>query len=97
VAAMQAWLRPTTLKALRGFLDLIGYYRRFVKRYGVISRPLTQLLKKDGFRWEPEAETTFEHLKKATSEASVLGLLDFSKPFVVEIDVCDNGVGAVLM
>ncbi|GKD52787.1 putative mitochondrial protein, partial [Tanacetum coccineum] len=96
VRAMQDWPILTTLKQLKGFLGLTGYYRRFIKGFASLSRPLTQLLKENAFKWNSEAQLSFEPLKKAMVEAPVLGLPDFNQPFVIEIDASRVGLGAVL-
>jgi len=95
--AIKEWKIPTSIKHLRGFLQLIGYYRNFVKNYGRIAIPLTTLFKKDAFSWTPEAMRAFEHLKEVMCQAPLLVMLDFTKTFIVECDASGNGIGVFLM
>ena len=98
IVAIKRWPRPTTVKELRGFLGLLGYYRRFIRNYGKIAQPLTQLLQKDtDFKWNVDTEKAFPTQKEALISAPILALLDFGQPFTVETDVSGIGIGAVLI
>ena len=68
-----------------------------MKGYESIAKPLTVLLKKGGFQWNEEAEKAFQKLKMSMYNTSVLALLDFNKPFIIEMDACYEGMRAVLM
>jgi len=94
---MLNWPFPSTLKSLRGFLGLTGYYRKFIKGYSSIAAPLTSLLRKNSFEWTPTAKEAFTALKNAVTNPPVLILPDFTKPFIIQCDASGCGVGAVLM
>lgn len=95
--AVQNWPEPASVKQLRDFLGQPGYYRRFIRTYRVISNPLTEFLKKDNFNWTEKATKAFSKLKEVLTSAPVLALPNFSLLFVVETDICNMGIGAVLM
>lgn len=79
-------------------MGLAGFYRKFVKHFAIICKPLTNLLKKDViFVWTADHQHAFATLQQALSTAPVLGLPDFTKIFSIETDACKNGVGAVLL
>jgi hypothetical protein len=94
---MLDWPLPETTKALRGFLGLTGYYRKFIKGYESIATPLTALLQHNSFTWTDSACEAFQDLKKAESQTPVLALPNFTQPFLIECDASGIGIGAVLM
>ena len=68
-----------------------------MKNYGLIAKPLTQLLQKNQFVWTSAAQQAFDQLKLAMSTTPVLALPNFHETFEVKIDASDVGIGAVLM
>ena len=104
------WPRPTSPEQVRQFLGFIGYYRKFIKDFSKIARPLTDWMpalkktkktkhRKDqttGWRWGDKEEEAFQHLKSQLSQPPILGYPDFSKPFELHTDACFKGLGAVL-
>nr|GEZ19254.1 hypothetical protein [Tanacetum cinerariifolium] len=98
IATIKNWATPMTPTEVRQFLGLVGYYRRFIEGFSLISKPLTKLTQKNKkFEWEMEAEEAFQTLKQKLCCAPILALPAGSDDFVVYCDTSLRGFGAVLM
>ena len=105
IAAVQDWRTPTTVREVRAFLGLAGYYRRFVPSFAAVARPLNNLLtgvpndvKSHQCRveWSPDCQQAFLELKSALTQAPILAYADYNLPFVLYTDASLRGLGAVL-
>lgn len=96
IAAIVNWPRPHCTKAVRSFLGLAGFYRKFIRGYAMIADPLVKATLQEPLQWTPQTENAFQTLKLALSTAPVLALPNFQEPFTVETDASGNGMGAVL-
>lgn len=90
---------PKTVKDLRQFLGMAGWFRRFVRNYATVTGPLTDLLKGNPrhLQWNQKAQESFEKLKSLLTSAPILKLPDYTKPFIVRSDASDIGAGGVLV
>ena len=94
------WRTPTSVREVRGFLGLAGYYRKFVPHFAQAAAPLAALTKKNAkFSWGPACQAAFCVLKKRLSSAPVLAQPDYTSaaaPFILDVDASDFGMGGVL-
>ena len=103
IEAVLQWPIPVTVTDVRSFLGLTNYYRRFLKGYAKIARPLTDLIsgenadkKKAPVVWTSVCQEAFDQLKKICTEAPVFAYPDFTKPFKLHINACDKGLGTIV-
>ncbi|KAK4311269.1 hypothetical protein Pmani_017203 [Petrolisthes manimaculis] len=92
--------RPLTKKALRSFLGLSSYYRKFIPHYATIASPLTDMVKKNKpnqLQWEEPQQRAFHTLKHSLSSSPVLRLPTMEEDFILRTDASNVGLGAVLL
>ena len=97
IKLINEWPAPTNLRQLRGFLELAGYYRRFVQGYAKIAGPLNNLLKKNQhFDWTADCQSAFDDLKRALASPPVLALPNDDGLFILDTDASEYSMGSVL-
>src|SRR5690606_19567183 len=97
VQAVREWESPTCVKDVQCFLGFANFYRRFIKDYSRICRPLFDLLKKDSeFSWTPEHQQVFDNLKEAFCSALILRHFDPELTTVLETDASDTVASGIL-
>ncbi|KAK1629441.1 hypothetical protein QYE76_003756 [Lolium multiflorum] len=97
VEAIEKMPYPRDVKGIRSILGHAGFYRRFIKDFSKISKPLTNLLQKDvPFVFDDDCKEAFETLKKALTTAPIVEPPDWNLPFEIMCDASDFAVGAVL-
>ena len=94
---LRDWPAPTTVRQVREFLGFGNFYRRFIRNFSELAKPLNNLLKKDQkFEWTTRCQQAFDLLKKRFTEEPVLMMPDHTKPFQIETDASKYATGAVL-
>ena len=107
VEAVAKWPTPKTVYNVRSFLGFVGYYRRFIKDFSKIAKPIREVItglenqskrsaKKTFVEWTEAADSAFEHLKKLCTSTPILAYPDYKLPFVLHTDSSSEGLGAVL-
>ena len=88
---------PTTVKGVRQFLGHAGFYKRFIKDFSKLSKPLCELLAKDAkFVWDDRFQRSFEQLKQFLTTAPIVRVPNWQLPFEVICDASDFAIGAVI-
>jgi transposase InsO family protein len=111
VAALRKWPIPQSVKDVRSFLGFAGYYRRYIKGFASVARPLHDLLKEPAsgkkrarkkqqasrhFTWEEQHQKAFDTLIELCCSAPILAFADFTSSFTLHTDASGCGLGAVL-
>jgi hypothetical protein len=98
VQEVMDWKPPTTVRQIQSFLGLAGYYRRFIRDFSRIAKPMTELLKKGlKYEWSQKCEEAFYTLRQHLTTAPVLAQPNNTKSFEVYCDASGTGLGCVLM
>ncbi|GJY98104.1 putative reverse transcriptase domain-containing protein [Tanacetum coccineum] len=98
IESIKDWASPKSPTEIRQFLGLVGYYRRFIKGFSKIAKPMTKLTqKKVKFVWSNKQEAAFQLLKQKLCSAQILALPEGSEDFIAYCDASKKGLGAYLI
>ena len=97
VEIVKEWKEPSNITEVRSFVGLCSYYRRYIKGFASIVKPLNKLTeKKQKFVWTEDCQAAFETLKSKLTQAPILSFPNFDEPFILDTDASNTAIGAVL-
>ena len=97
IVVIKTLMSPTTMKGIRSFLGHVGFYKRFIKDFSKISKPVCKLLEKDAkFDFEESCRSAFEEIKSILVSAPIMLTLDWNNKFEFICDASDYAMGVVL-
>ena len=97
VRAVVEWPKPSSVKDVRSFLGLAGFYRRFIYNFSLKARPLTELTRDDAtWQWGEPQKIAFKTLKRSLVTAPVLHMPNFELLFVLTTDASAVSMGGIL-
>lgn len=99
VSAVLDYPQPKSVKECRRFVGMAGWYRRLIPNFSSITAPITDLIgkRKEKFWWTDAAQEAFDKLKAILTSEPILANPDFTKPFIIQCDASDRGMGAALL
>jgi hypothetical protein len=96
ITGIMEWPEPKNVKQVQAFLSFVNFYRRFVRGYSEVAKPLTKLTGKAGWSWGDNQKKAFSELKQRIAEDIVLVLPTDDRKFRLEADASDGATGVVL-
>ena len=97
IQKVATWPVPSSVKEVQQFLGMASYYRRFIENFAQVAKPLHRLTERTcTFQWTNECQVAFEDLRHRLSSAPILAHPDFNRPFILDTDASNFGIGAVL-
>ena len=103
IEAVKNWTVPRTVMDVHSFLGFTNHYCRFIQGYAKVASPLNVLISGDNanhkkalVKWSPECQSAFDRLKDLCTRTPILAYADYRKPFQLQTDASDLGLGAVL-
>jgi len=79
VEAIRDWPVPKSIHDVRGFHKLASFYKRFIKNFSTVMTPMTKLIKRNSFQWNPKSQQAFKEVKGKLTQATVLAVPSFEK------------------
>ena len=97
IEIVKEWKEPSNITEVRSFVGLCSYYRRYIKGFASIVKPLNKLTKKkQKYIWTEDCQAAFETLKSKLTHAPIFSFPNFDKPFILDTDASNTAIGAVL-